>query len=326
MAIHRTDTTCPICERTSKLLGHSVVAPFLTSLSRLNLGLPSSYCECEACDFGFFDFRYGDAEMSLLYGGYRGEEYLSLRHQWEPWYSPKVNDAYSEGSTMVDDRRTFMTSILRKAALPSNIMCAVDFGGDEGQFFPEIPIERRIVCDVSNRELPPGIQRISALSELQDTKADLVIIAHVLEHLPNPTEPLAAIREVIADDGILYVEVPLDRFQTHPSHSRPRYQRYLQRIIETKWLFILLDFVTGVSRQYRSTIPKFGIIKQSEHINYFSRRSLHELLAQAGFRVVAERSDSRAKVGGLRLGRFGVAARALEDDRSNGASQLIVDT
>ncbi len=37
---------------------------------------------------------------------------------------------------------------------------------------------------------------------------DLVVISHVLEHLRNPVDTLALVRERMAPDGLLYVEVP----------------------------------------------------------------------------------------------------------------------
>ena len=93
------------------------------------------------------------------------------------------------------------------------------------------------------------------------------------------------------------------------SHNSLRYRRYLQLLSRHRGLFIPMDFVTGVWRQYRHAIPRLGIVKQSEHINYFSPDALRDLLVRTGFSVVAERTDPRAQVGGLRIGRYGAAAR-----------------
>jgi hypothetical protein len=198
---------------------------------------------------------------------------------------------------------------LDAARMNSHLSCVVDFGGDEGQFFPRVATGRRVVCDVSSRDLPVGIERISTLSELGDTKPDLFIVAHVLEHLPDPLEPLTDIRRSIADDGIIYVEVPLDRFRVSKFHASAGYQRYLQRLVLHRFLFVGWDFLSGLSRQFRSSIPKFGVVKQSEHINYFSSRSIEAALNASGFTVVAECSNPAMKVGGLRMGCYGVAAR-----------------
>jgi Methyltransferase domain len=303
------EIACPACHGNTQVLGHSVVAPFLTVLFHIPLGHQSDYRQCEDCGLSFFDARYRSQDLSFLYGQYRGDIYLRERHRWEPWYSNRVNGAYGENSRLVRERRSFMTAILRDAGIKDSLECAIDFGGDEGQFFPDIPIGKKVVCDPSERPPIPDIERISTLAALLDVRPDLVIVAHVLEHLSDPRVPLMDIRNIIADDGVVYVEVPLDEFRTHRSHSSDRYRRYLQRVASRRAPFIFLDFLTGVWRQYRRTIPRFGVIKQSEHINYFSERSLRNLITTSGFDVISEGYDPSARVGALRIGRYGIAAR-----------------
>jgi SAM-dependent methyltransferase len=305
----QTEVFCPICGKDAPALAHGVIAPFISTLSSLPLGYQTELRRCQTCDLTFFDARYGVQELSSLYGNYRGDQYRTTRQRWEPWYSRNVNDACSIDADLVSERRLFMMEVLNAAQMSSELGCVVDFGGDEGQFFPDLPTRRRIVCDVSNRDLPAGIEHVSTLGELDNDKPELVIVAHVLEHLPDPLQPLREIRRAIADDGILYVEVPLDLFRMSGFHATIRYQRYLQRLIRHRFPFVTLDFLSGLSRQFRSSIPRLGVIKQSEHINYFSARSLRAALTASGFAVVAERSDRQAKVGGLRIGCYGVAAR-----------------
>jgi hypothetical protein len=313
-----TEIHCPICGNEAPTLALGLVAPFISTLSGLPLGQETSLRTCDNCDLTFFDSRYGEQELSSLYGHYRDTDYKDKRHRWEPWYSRNVNDAYSTDGELVEERRAFMTHVLEAAHMTSALTCAVDFGGDEGQFFPRVPTGRRVVCDVSSRDLPVGIERITTLSELGDTKPDLFIVAHVLEHLPDPLEPLMDIRRSISDDGIIYVEVPLDRFRVSKFHASERYQRYLRRLVLHRLPFVGSDFLSGLSRQFRSSIPRFGVVKQSEHINYFSRRSIEAALNASGFTVVAERSDPEMKVGGLRMGCYGVAARPGDGHETRG--------
>jgi len=302
-------TRCPSCQGESRALGHAVIAPFVSSLAHLPVGSESELRRCERCTLEYFSARYRSEDAALLYEGYRDGEYLSTRRRWEPWYSQRVNAANAADSPALSERRSFMSRILVAAGMSDALDCAVDFGGDEGQFFPDVPIARKVICDPSEREVAPGVERIPSLDSLRGVSPNLVIIAHVLEHLSDPEGPLQHIREVIADDGLLYVEVPLDRFTTHPSHNSLRYRRYLQFLSRHRGLFIPTDFVTGVWRQYLHAIPRLGIVKQSEHINYFSPQALRDLLMRTGFSVVAERNDPRALVGGLRIGRYGAAAR-----------------
>ena len=41
-----------------------------------------------------------------------------------------------------------------------------------------------------------------------EIKADLLILSHIIEHVPNVETFLTKARQLIADDGLLYVEVP----------------------------------------------------------------------------------------------------------------------
>lgn len=302
-------TRCPSCQGDTRVLGHAVIAPFVTSLAHLPVGSESELRQCNHCRLGYFSARYRSQDAALLYQGYRDCDYLKARRHWEPWYSRRVNEANAAKSSGLEERLGFMSQILEAAGMSDRLTCAVDFGGDEGQFFPDVPIERRVICDPSERPVASGIERIPNLHALKSASPDLVIVAHVLEHLSDPLEPLEQIREVIAPEGLLYVEVPRDQFRAHRSHGSTRYRNYLQFLSRHRGLFIPMDFMTGIWRQFRHAVPRLGIVKQSEHINYFSPDALRDLLARAGFTVAAEQDDPRAHVGGLRIGRYGVAAR-----------------
>ena len=304
-------TACPACGGAGEFLAHGLVAPFISELAGTASGVPCAYRSCTACGLRFFDARYTDRQMASIYSDYRGGRYVAVRRRWEPWYSAKVNDAYSDERAEVQERRAFIEGILTATGRSSSYGCVVDYGGDEGQFFPSQATGDRLVCDISNRALLPGVRRIGALEELGDRRADLVIMAHLLEHLPEPATVVAAAKPWLAEDGFVYVEVPLDEPRVRRSHAGTAYRRYLDAVVRARWLFMLLDLVTGVARQWWSAVPAFGIVKQSEHINYFSPSSLRKTLEAAGFEVVAERADPRAKVGGIRIGRYGVAARVV---------------
>jgi len=103
-----------------------------------------------------------------------------------------------------------------------------------------------------------------------------------------------------------------------PFHASTRYERFLHRLVQHRFPFVVLDFLSGVSRQFRSSIPRFGVIKQSEHINYFSPRSVASALKASGFTVVSEAQDPNLKVGGLRMGCYGVAARVERSSPGHG--------
>jgi len=297
---------CIICDREVSLSSYGVVAPFISELAD-SLGKSLVTLQhCDACQFSFFSHRYSDTELSAIYGGYRGSDYLRVRKRWEPWYRSAVNNAYQTGSKEVDSRRAFMESLIAQVT-EGQFRVAVDFGGDEGQFFPDSAVGRKIVIDVSAKPLLKGVELHEDFKSI-GASPDLVMICHVLEHLNDPVTLLREVHQVIDPQGVLYVEVPLDTPRLHNWHARDAYQRYLVHVARTRWPLVVCDFVSGVSRQIGLRIPRLGVVKQSEHINYFTDRSLKVLLTKAGFSVLAYGAEPKASVGGLRLGKLGMVA------------------
>lgn len=299
--------SCPGCGRSASLSAHGVVAPFVAELIGLPVGQQVGYRECGNCGLTFFDLRYSEEQAERLYQGYRDPEYVRVRRSWEPWYGKRVNDAFTPGSAPVQDRVQFASHVLAQAGLARPLNCAVDFGGDQGQFFPDVPIERRVVVELSEKPLLAGVERVPTLQSLGESP-DLVIAAHVLEHLSDPRELLSEIYDLLAADGFLYVEVPLDRPRVRAWHRKRAYTTWARKVSGHRWSFIPADFVSGVAKQLRLTTPRLGIVKESEHINFYDSASLRMLLESSGFEVKAELAEPDARVGGLRLGRLGMAA------------------
>jgi len=299
---------CPACGTPARLASLAVIAPFVAEIVGLSREQRVGYRECAQCGLAFFDFRYSDANAERLYGGYRSSEYVRVRRSWEPWYRDSVNDAFTPGSPAVQDRLRFEQDVLLgEGGLARPLDCAVDFGGDQGQFFPDIPTRRRVVVDLSDKPLMPGVERVASLDDLSESP-DLIILAHVLEHLGDPRELLLRLRRSLAPHGFLYVEVPLDRPRVRSWHLKRVYGAWLNAVSGHRWSFIPCDFASGVARQVGWRIPRFGVLKESEHINFFDARSLTSLLESTGFAVKATRAEPDAHVGHLRLGRLGIAA------------------
>ncbi|BBX73792.1 class I SAM-dependent methyltransferase [Mycobacterium shinjukuense] len=255
----------------------------------------------------YFSHRFDDNALAAMYSGYRNERYLSIRRRWEPWYSRDANSATEPGSEAVAQRVGFVTSIVGCYTDIDSLRNIVDYGGDEGQFFPAGYAGPKYVIEVSGKDLVDGVQAAASLDELPD-RPHLVIAAHLLEHLVDPAALVKEVRAAVADDGLFYVEVPLDRPKVRKWHAGAPYRRFLDRVSATRGTWIAADFLAGVARNFGRTVPRLGAIKQSEHINYFSTQSLQKLLADGGFRVVSTRADPTASVGGLRMGKLGALA------------------
>jgi SAM-dependent methyltransferase len=81
---------------------------------------------------------------------------------------------------------------------------------------------------------------------------DVVAVSHVLEHLADPRETLARVRELLNADGLLYLAVPdMDSVQF--------------RIFGKRW----------------------NAVSPVVHVQYFNERSLRRTLEQSGFEVIS---------------------------------------
>ena len=87
---------------------------------------------------------------------------------------------------------------------------------------------------------------------------DVVLLSAVLEHVRDLRAALSQVRRLLRPGGLLYVEVPdVTRFGSHPD----------------------------------APFQEFSV----EHVNYFSRRSLRNLLGSAGFHELASRTVATAQ-------------------------------
>lgn len=300
---------CVICGSKTILIAHGLVAGWISEIVGHKFGR-TALLSCTSCLFAFFSHRYTDDEISSIYSIYRSNYFYEVRHSWEPWYRKEVNEVYRTDSAELDERVSFMSEILKLAGCVQFDL-VVDVGGDEGQFFPNVPSNRRIVIDTSNRTLRPGIERAVSLDNI-DSQPDLIIAAHILEHVNDPVEFVKLLNKNLQQGGLIYFEVPMDVPRVSKHHAKTEYQIYLELLKRSPKLFYLLaDILSGISKQFDFKIPRLGLVKQSEHINYFSEKSLTTLVSNLGFEVVNIKALPDAKVGGLRLGRMGLLAQKL---------------
>jgi Methyltransferase domain len=133
---------------------------------------------------------------------------------------------------------------------------------------------------------------------------------HTLEHLPDFKVTLSEIMQALDFGGFFYLEVPMDGFRTHRFHQTHVYQKYLSALSRSRKVFVVIDLFSGLYRQIFQRIPLLGIVKQSEHINYFNENSLTMLLREMGFNVLSiQGPDLDFKQGKIRLGRIGILSQ-----------------
>jgi SAM-dependent methyltransferase len=303
----RRSIMCPSCESDGELAAYAVVAHWACELMGHEAPQPTELLDCPRCGLSFYSQRYDEADMAGLYSQYRTESYLRTRQRWEPWYRASINNAFEPSSPATAQRVQFLEAALRSACGDRVWSVIVDVGGDAGQFFPRRVTGRRVLIDPSNKQLPDGVERVSSLGEL-GSAPDLIILAHVLEHLTDPLVLLSELHEVLVDDGRLYVEVPTDRPATTGRDAATRHGQRLDFLARHRVPFVAADFASGVGRRVGIRGP-FSVIKQSEHLNFFSEGSLSAMLSRVGFDVEYSVADPRANPAGMTTGLLGVVAR-----------------
>jgi hypothetical protein len=311
----RKTTKCPCCSSANtQLLAFGVVAPWIAELFGCDHVIKTELSECSDCGLRFFGYRYSDSEMEAIYSHYRGEESFNLRRRWEPWINRGVNDAFSgqlKDKSPIDERKLFTARSLIGAGIDiGRLRGVIDFGGDLGQFIPDSISPPLIVYEPngSRTNLAADVTTCTDLSALP-FKVDLGLNCYVLEHVSSPRSTLNQMVECVNRGKYIHVEVPLDYFRTSRFHRSHLYLRYLQAIIRFRVLWIVIDFLGGVWRTYRRSIPWFGIVKQSEHINYFETNSLKRLLDTAGLTTIhLSDEDLKYSVGRVRQGRLSITA------------------
>lgn len=302
-------TPCPSCDRPAKFLAHGVIAPWIVELCTIRDNR-TSLCRCLECRLNFFSHRYSEDELTALYSDYRSDRFFRLRQSWEPWYNASVNEAFSDrrsNDNQIEDRRDYTRQRLRDAGIVlEDLEGCLDFGGDHGQFIPQEINGKLFVVEKgsSNKSSTEGIAFVESLEEVP-TDVDLVLNCYVLEHLPRIKDLLPDMRMKLRPGGFVHFEVPLDKFAVSRVHRSSVYRQYLQFLTRHKLLFSTIDFLTGVYRHLFRRIVWFGIVKQSEHINYFDSFSLKYYLESHGGEIVfLSEPDLKYRVGSVRQGRI----------------------
>lgn len=200
---------------------------------------------CQNCGFVFTCFRYDDIEMKRIYSDYMGER-ITNRRPFQPWIDNlchDMDDFYSRRRSIYEG---VLTSISR-----TGLHTALDYGGN-GRCLPHC-FEKYFCFDIGESKGAQG--QIQQLTLYEDIKAigriDFILLAHVLEHVPKPSDLLRKVTTLMSPSTNLVIDVP---YELSGSPNQPT------------------ALISG---------RKF-----CEHINLFSGKSILHLVEQCGLEVV----------------------------------------
>ena len=176
---------------------------FLRAADLDRRGNPLETVLCQNCGLVSHGSIPSDAELSEYYEGQYRDDYHG---EFTP--SPyRVLREWKRGEQLVDMLGHRIPHSAQVMEIGSGIGCTVknfDLAG-----FQASGIEPgRGFCQFSRDQLHAEIQQTS-LDQLEGkANQQLVLLVHVLEHLNDPSSALRKLRQLMANDGLCYIEVP----------------------------------------------------------------------------------------------------------------------
>ena len=266
---------CPLCaaERLVALpTPRQLVAPELFRAYADELGLK----RCARCSFTFTDPRPACALLAAYAGGLNmAKSAMGDRPRSPVEPSAKASFLLDAVERCLAYRRVDQR---RSARVPYRIF---DYGAAQGGLLAEATRRgyRAVGLEVGEafhllRE--KGFDVVRAIEELATRRFDAVVLNQVLEHVPDPVETLARLREVLEPGGVLVVQVPNASSLRSRLASTP-----LRRLTENEERYTMFPV----------------------HLAYFTQASLARTVRAAGFQILEEGSFGLGGWGARREGR-----------------------
>jgi len=236
-----------------------------------NNAIPTKLFCCKECGFGFYEKRLTSDEERRLYKGYRSDEYQEMRQKSDVWYTPEINSALGEDENDLKLRRAIIERIVNKN-IRTKIRCALDYGGDMGQKYPEGTfIEQKYVYDISGVDTLEGVIGFKTLESARTMNYDFVMCNQVLEHIGDLDSFIGDVKSIGNRRTWFYFDVPFDT---------PFQKSFLNNF---QYIFNPYFKIDIIIKHFFRTRKQGYFAPMSEHVNFFTPDSIKKFLARNGF-------------------------------------------
>lgn len=207
------NSPCAICNNSLTFSSNAEFAPFLKERMFLGKEKSTMLMHCPKCRSYYSYYRPNDKEMSRLYLNYRDDEYVKQRNKYESEYTEEFNRSLFEPADGGKGRKQRISTFIEEYIDLKKIKNILDFGGDKGQFIPDIfENVSKYVFEISGTYVVEGVQLITEFDKLKNIKWDVIFCNMVLEHLSDVPGYFENLISLMEEETLLYIEVPSEKF------------------------------------------------------------------------------------------------------------------
>ena len=258
---HSIASSCICCGKSKLTRTPAILCPFVAHRALLNA--PVEIRE----DWGLKDIKHGWAHTicNTLYCSSCDFMFLDLRfsdseverlyHNYRGSEYVALREFYEPGYAERQKRLNHSNYHLQQveiflAPFINDYKKILDWGGDQGINTPLKDLFDEVhIFDISSKSVLPGIKKVSK-AEAQKHCYSALICSNVIEHVPFPAEVLQDIRECMDPGSVFYIELPFEKTMQKMPKDRDQKRHW------------------------------------HEHINFFSKQAITNLLPTVGFSVI----------------------------------------